>query len=152
MNDKDLGLFNGEIGTLLEVLPNNGATVEFNEQRYKIPPEKTGKFSLAYALTVHKMQGSQFPIVLFALDGTLAHGRALSLYSRRVVYTAATRARKTIAIIGQMKILREAIVRHDERHRRTALKDLVTLVLSDHSKNEVERPASSGRAKTRSSK
>jgi exodeoxyribonuclease V alpha subunit len=125
MNDKDLGLFNGEIGTLVEVLPNNGATVEFNEQRYKVPPEKVGNFSLAYALTVHKVQGSQFPIAIIALDGSLAHGQALSLYSRRLVYTAVTRARKTVAVVGQLKVLREAVRRHDTHKRRTALRELV---------------------------
>jgi ATP-dependent exoDNAse (exonuclease V) alpha subunit len=55
------------------------------------------------------------------MDGTMAHGRAEKLYARRLVYTAVTRARMTVVIVGQRRILTDAIARHDDARRRTAL-------------------------------
>ena len=124
-NDKDLGLFNGEIGTLLEVLPGRGALVEFEGTTYRVPSEKVGNFDLAYALTVHRYQGSQQQCIIVVMDGSLAHGQALHLYSRRLFYTAVTRARSTVAIVGQSRVVRDAVARHEDARRRTMLPTLL---------------------------
>jgi exodeoxyribonuclease V alpha subunit len=126
-NDKDLGLFNGEIGTLLEVLPGHGALVEFEGTTYKVPSEKVGNFDLAYALTVHRYQGSQQRTIIVVMDGSLAHGQALHLYSRRLFYTAVTRARSTVAIVGQARVVRDAVARHEDTRRRTMLPALLVV-------------------------
>ena len=120
-NDRELGLLNGEIGTVREVRPNGFAVVEFTDGRFDIPPEKCERLMLAYALTVHRAQGSQFPIVVVVMDGTLAHGKAEALYARRLLYTAITRASGTVAVVGQRRTLSEAIARHGDARRRTAL-------------------------------
>jgi exodeoxyribonuclease V alpha subunit len=125
-NDKDLGLFNGQIGTLREVLPGRAALVEFEGTSYRVPSEKVGNFELAYALTVHRYQGSQQRTVIVVMDGSLAHGQALHLYSRRLFYTAVTRARSTVAIVGQSRVVREAVSRHEDTRRRTMLPALLT--------------------------
>lgn len=116
VNDYELGLFNGEIGVLREVRANGGALVEFDGQPYQVPPDKLLSFSLAYALTVHKAQGSEFPIVIVAMD--LGAGAMLA---RRLLYTAVSRARDTVAIVGQSAAVAAAIARHDEHPRRTTL-------------------------------
>ena len=118
VNDRDLGLFNGEIGTLIEVTSIGGAIVEFNGEHYKIGPERVMAdiFSLSYALTVHKAQGSEFPIVLVVVDAG-AH----VMLARRLLYTAVSRARDTVAILGQPAALARAVRHHEALGRRTAL-------------------------------
>ena len=125
-NDKELGLFNGEIGTLIEVLPGRAAMVEFDGVSHRVPSEKVGNFDLAYALTVHRYQGSQQQTIICVMDGSLAHGQALHLYSRRLFYTAVTRARQTVAIVGQAHVVRDAVARHELTRRRTMLPTLLS--------------------------
>ena len=130
VNDRELGLFNGEIGTLIEVTSIGGAVVEFGGERYRIGPERViaDIFSLAYALTVHKGQGSEFPIVLVVVDAG-AH----VMLARRLLYTAVSRARDSVAIIGQPAALARAVRRHDALGRRTALGHLLRADISTSS-------------------
>lgn len=120
INDYQLGLFNGQIGTLKAVLDGGRALVEFDGAETFVAAEKTSSFSLAYALTVHKAQGSQFPTVLMVVDRSASH-----MLARRLLYTGVSRARRTVAILGQMHALTDGIARHEEYARRTALGYLV---------------------------
>jgi exodeoxyribonuclease V alpha subunit len=131
VNDRELGLFNGQVGRLLAVLPGGGARVEFDGEAHQVPPEKVGSFALAYALTVHRAQGSEFPIVLVIVDAS-----ARILLSRRLLYTAVSRAREKVAIIGQPAAVSAAVARHDLRRRRTTLRYLLGAVIEP----EAEEP------------
>jgi exodeoxyribonuclease V alpha subunit len=114
-NDYALGLFNGDIGMTLpdDTSGGRGLFVFFpgasGEMRrflpYRLPPHET-----VYAMTVHKSQGSEFDEVLLVLPD-----RDSPVLTRELVYTALTRARKTVTIWARRPILAAAITRRIER-------------------------------------
>jgi exodeoxyribonuclease V alpha subunit len=127
VNDREMGLFNGEIGTLVAVTRGGGAIVEFNGERFTIVRERVsaGVFMLSYVLTVHKFQGSEAPVIIFITD----FGASSMLY-RRLIYTAVSRARNTVAVVGQPPALAAGVARHDDEGRRTSLGRLLREALA----------------------
>jgi exodeoxyribonuclease V alpha subunit len=115
---------------LVEVRNNGGALVEFGGQTYQVNPERViaNAFTLAYALTIHRAQGSEFPIVVVVMDRS-AH----IMLARRLLYTAVSRARQTVAIVGQPQAVATAVERHDTRRRHTALGPLLVAELTTRS-------------------
>lgn len=128
-NDRELGLFNGQIGTLLEVRGNGSALADFEGQIYQVPADRVAAnaFSLAYALTVHKAQGSQYLNTIVVCD---ASALATPLLTRRLLYTAVSRAREKVVVIGQERVAVAAVARHDTHHRQTALEPLLQAALA----------------------
>ena len=89
------GVFNGDIGIITEIADGR-TTVRFtDEKEASYDREALMQLTLAYAVTVHKSQGSEFPAVVLALSG----GRSPFL-NRRLLYTAVTRAKKKLMIIA----------------------------------------------------
>ncbi|MDR1669667.1 MAG: ATP-dependent RecD-like DNA helicase [Oscillospiraceae bacterium] len=116
-----MGVFNGEIGTVAEIdLKASLVTVNFDDRIVEYPFDSLGELEPAYALTVHKAQGSEYrAVVLAVMPGPQ------KLMTRRVLYTAITRARDYLIIVGQDEII-EAMVRNDKRLRRyTGLKKML---------------------------
>jgi exodeoxyribonuclease V alpha subunit len=114
-NNYQFGLFNGDIGITLP------GTEPKDKQLFVYFPEDTGgvrrfqvhqlpEHETAYAMTVHKSQGSEFDEVLFILPD-----KDFSILTRELIYTALTRARKKIHIWGKRSIIRNAIARKIER-------------------------------------
>lgn len=118
--DKGAGVFNGDIGFIREI--NTFAetlTVEFDDRRmveydFKILDE----LELAYAVTIHKSQGSEYPAVLIPL----AAGPKM-LMNRNLLYTAVTRAKKCVTIVGSEEIFEQMIANRMMQSRFTSLKD-----------------------------
>jgi len=79
------------------------------------------EFSLAYAMTVHKSQGSEFKAVVIGLEKSWSR-----LLQRNLLYTAVTRAKKECRIIGEMKTVDEAILTNDIEYRNTLLESRLT--------------------------
>lgn len=79
------------------------------------------EFSLAYAMTVHKSQGSEFKAVVIGFEKSWAR-----LLQRNLLYTAVTRAKKECRIIGEMKTVDEAILTNDIEYRNTLLESRLT--------------------------
>jgi exodeoxyribonuclease V alpha subunit len=123
-NDYDLGVFNGDIGRIVAVDPLAStvdvayATGVAREVRY--PRESLADLGLAYAITVHKSQGSEFPVVIIPI---CAQHHAMLF--RDLVYTALTRARRLAIFVGSRHALRRAIANVDPRLRQTALAELL---------------------------
>ncbi|MCR5388792.1 MAG: ATP-dependent RecD-like DNA helicase [Lachnospiraceae bacterium] len=91
------GVFNGDIGFIRTIDSfTKSVLVEFDEGRLaEYPFEKMDELELAYAVTIHKSQGSEYPaVVIPILNGPDA------LYNRNLIYTAVTRARKCVSIVG----------------------------------------------------
>lgn len=117
--DKGLGVFNGDVGIIKEI--NEAAsqlTVEFDELRrvvytYSILDE----IELAYALTIHKSQGSEYPAVILPI---LSGPRML--LNRNLLYTGVTRAKSCVTILGSSEMVRSMIENESENKRFTALK------------------------------
>lgn len=116
-NSYELEVMNGEIG-LLERTPKGLDAVFFGDR--KVPLVLLEQWQLAYAMTVHKSQGSEFQEVHLLLPPT-------STFSRKLLYTAATRARKALYIYGTQETIQKAISLQKERM--TALRDLFDRIL-----------------------
>ena len=108
-NDYALGLFNGDIGIC--VCSATKVSILFENGREFIP-EVLPAYQLAYAITIHKSQGSEYEQVNIVLAAsTDAAGAAQSLLSRELVYTAVTRARSSVCIFSTTAVLINAIGR-----------------------------------------
>jgi exodeoxyribonuclease V alpha subunit len=108
-----MGIFNGEIGIIAEInLKGSMLTVRYDDRLAEYPFDALGELEPAYALTVHKAQGSEYKAVVFA-----AMPGPQKLMTRRVLYTAITRARDLLVIVGSDEIL-GAMVANDKRLKR----------------------------------
>ena len=120
--DKGTGIFNGDMGIITEINEyTETLEVEFDESRkVKYSFEMTEELELAYAITVHKSQGSEYPAVIIPL---LA-GPTL-LYTRNLLYTAVTRAKKCLTIVGSDAVFQEMIQNKNEQARYTSLTERI---------------------------
>lgn len=129
-NDYELGVFNGEIGTVVDIGPVPGGKGNAQQMRVDYaggrPPvvyakaDKWAHLRLAYALTIHKAQGSEFPVVIVPL-----HRAQYRLLNRQLLYTAVTRARKLCIILCTRKAISQAITCNDQAQRLTRLKAML---------------------------
>ncbi|MBR3691682.1 MAG: ATP-dependent RecD-like DNA helicase [Clostridia bacterium] len=113
-SETGLGVFNGDIGILRSISPaTESATVVFDDREAVYDFETLRQLELAYAATVHKSQGSEFPVVVLAA----CMGPSRLLY-RSLLYTAVTRAKKLLIIVGREEVLRTMIasVGHERRY------------------------------------
>ena len=101
-----MGIFNGDMGIIREISSyKETLTVEYDEKRQvEYPFELLDELELAYAITVHKSQGSEYPAVVIPL----LPGPKL-LYNRNLLYTAVTRAKKCLTIVGSEDTFQEMI-------------------------------------------
>ena len=121
-NNYDLGVFNGDIGRITGV-DNADMTlrVGFMDQReVEYQREQITELELAYAITIHKAQGSEFEAVIIPV--MTQHYRMLF---RNLIYTGLTRARKLAVFVGMRKVLTMAVGNKDTGLRQTALRELV---------------------------
>ena len=120
--DKGTGVFNGDMGVITEINKyTETIEVEFDESRkVKYGFDMTEELELAYAITVHKSQGSEYPAVIIPL----LPGPRL-LYNRNLLYTAVTRAKKCLTIIGSDTVFQEMIQNKNEQARYTSLAERI---------------------------
>lgn len=115
-NNYDKGVFNGEIGRITHVAPEGRITVTFAIGDIEYQPDELNELELAYALTVHKSQGSEYPAVVMVV-----HSGHYIMLKRNLLYTALTRAESMAVLIGDRKGLWKAIRTAPERERLTRL-------------------------------
>lgn len=116
--DSGVGVFNGDIGRVTSIdTYSEKITVEFEEKKtVEYPFDLMEELELAYAITVHKSQGSEYPAVVIPL---LSGPR--QLYHRNLIYTAVTRAKKCVTIVGSDTTFQEMICNTNEQNRYTSL-------------------------------
>ncbi len=116
--EKGVGIFNGDMGVVREINPQTErVSVEFDEQRMvEYPYSALEELELAYAVTIHKSQGSEYPAVVIPL---LAGPRMLM--NRNLLYTAVTRARKCVTVVGDPQTFEQMIGNTAEQKRYTTL-------------------------------
>ena len=116
--DNGVGVFNGDIGRITEINTyTEKIEVEFEEKKkVRYPFELLEELELAYAVTIHKSQGSEYPAVVIPL---LQGPR--QLYHRNLIYTAVTRARKCVTLVGSDVTFQEMIYNVNENNRYTSL-------------------------------
>ena len=105
VNDYDKDVFNGDTGVVVRVDAElSTATVDINGKLVEYAAADLDDLVLAYAMTVHKSQGSEYPAVVIAL--TRQHATMLQ---RNLVYTAVTRGKKLVVIAGEKAALELAV-------------------------------------------
>lgn len=118
--DKGTGVFNGDMGIVREI--NDFAetmTVEFDEGRMvEYPYKLLGELELAYAITIHKSQGSEYPAVVIPL----LSGPSM-LMNRNLLYTAVTRARKCVTLVGNEVTFAQMVQNTSQQKRYSGLCD-----------------------------
>ena len=107
-----LGVFNGDIGRITDLDPRGELlTVDFDGRLVEYSPEMLGELEPAYAMTVHKAQGSEYRAVILAVnDGSPM------LLTRGVLYTAITRARELFILVGDEEKVAQMV--HNDRQQR----------------------------------
>ena len=119
VNDYQREVFNGDIGTITSIdLEEQEVVVQFGERAVTYDYADLAEIALAWAVTVHKSQGSEYPVVVLPLF--LQH---YLLLSRNLVYTGLTRAKQLAILVGPTKAIGISIKRVTDRQRYTALAD-----------------------------
>lgn len=142
-NQPDDDVYNGDIGVLAEIIDARysesrkttlicdfqGTFVEYNQDNWN-------NISLAYCISVHKSQGSEYPIVIMPLTYQMS-----IMLQRRLIYTGVTRARKAIIILGELGAFYKGCGILDRSPRETTLKDRIRMYLKPEGDDETDGSA-----------
>jgi exodeoxyribonuclease V alpha subunit len=110
-------VFNGDLGRIRAIdLGETTLTVDFDGRAVVYDFDELDELTLAYALTIHKSQGSEYPAVIMPL-----HTQHYLLLQRNLLYTGITRGRKLVVLVGSRQALRLAVERQNTAQRCTAL-------------------------------
>lgn len=121
-NMPDENIFNGDIG-YIETIKNGSKKeiyINFDGNTVRYTPANFQKFKHAYAISIHKSQGSEFDTVIIPLVNN--YGKMLY---RKLIYTAVTRVKKKLYLIGEIEALEKAIQNNESNIRRTTLKKFI---------------------------
>ena len=117
-NDYDKEVFNGDIGQVARIDPlERAVTVKFDAREVTYDFGELDELSLAYAITIHKSQGSEFPAVVIPLAT-----QHFLLLQRNLIYTGVTRGKRLVVLIGQRKALAMAVRNHRTENRWSGLR------------------------------
>ena len=116
-NNYDKDVFNGDIGFIREVdHEDRSLVVDFDGNHVKYRSDELDELVLAYASTIHKSQGSEYPAVVIIIAT-----QHFKLLQRNLLYTAVTRGKKLVCIVGSSKAVHIATANNTVRERRTWL-------------------------------
>lgn len=121
-NMPDENIYNGDIGIISQIVtqPAKKITIDFDGNEVTFTAANFNKFRLAYAISIHKAQGSEFDVVVMPI----VQGYRKMLY-RKLVYTGITRSKKMLYLIGDKNALRQAVNNTSSDIRRTTIKDFL---------------------------
>lgn len=118
VNNYDLNVFNGDIGEVVHTHSANSLLiVAYGQRLVHYSEEQTSEVSLAYSITIHKSQGSEFSVVIIPL--TMGH---YVMLQRNLIYTALTRARQLAVFVGLKRALKRAVANGTSTQRQTNLR------------------------------
>lgn len=116
-NDYDLGVFNGDVGRVQSVSSQDrSAVVRFDEREVPYDRQALDQLVLAYACSIHKSQGSEYPAVVLPVST-----QHFVMLHRNLLYTAVTRARRLVVLVGSRRALRIAVESVRDQQRNTYL-------------------------------
>lgn len=119
-NMLDENVYNGDIGIIKEIKisPKKEIIIDFDNNIVKYTPSNFNNFRLAYAISIHKAQGSEFDVVIIPI----VRNYNKMLY-RKLIYTGITRSKKKLYLIGDINALKYAVSNNNSDIRRTSIKD-----------------------------
>jgi exodeoxyribonuclease V alpha subunit len=118
-NDYDKEVFNGDLGSVIRIDDEEGALiVEFDGREVTYPFGELDTIVLAFATTIHKSQGSEYPAVVIPV--TTQH---YTMLARNLLYTGVTRGKKLVVLIGQRKAIAIAVKGGQTKRRWTKLRE-----------------------------
>ncbi len=116
-----LGLFNGDIGIIEKInFSEDSMTIWFDDRMVEYPFEMLDELELAYAITVHKSQGSEYSVVIIPM-----YYCPPMLMTRNLLYTAVTRAKRMVILVGRTDVPAKMVENNREVKRYTTLKDKI---------------------------
>jgi len=120
-NNYDKGLFNGDIGTVVSTDLTKGTLIaDFDGEQHVFERGEFGEVALAYAISIHKSQGSEYPVVIVPL--LKAH---FMMLQRNLVYTAITRGKKKVFLVGEPAAYSMAVRNAESKFRHTHLRQKI---------------------------
>jgi exodeoxyribonuclease V alpha subunit len=118
-NDYDKSVFNGDVGFIAAIDEGEGSmTIRFDEREVAYDSSELDQLVLAYACTVHKSQGSEYPAVVIPLLTT-----HFVMLSRNLLYTAVTRGKRLVVLVSDPRALELALSERRREERRTRLRE-----------------------------
>lgn len=114
-----MGIYNGDIGVIKSI--DDELTVSYGTKDVIYQKGELDELELAYAITVHKSQGSEYPIVIIPISPSCPY----MLLTRNLIYTAITRAEKMVILVGDPETFYKMIDNNTRAERNTLLKDLL---------------------------
>jgi len=127
-NNYDKGVFNGDLGRIVSIDREDGKIqVDFDDKRVAYEADEWDEISLAYATSIHKSQGSEYPVVILPL-----HTSHYMMLYRSILYTAVTRGKSLVIVVGSRKALGMAIRNVRVEIRNTGLKEKLLAALATH--------------------
>ncbi|MDE6133193.1 MAG: ATP-dependent RecD-like DNA helicase, partial [Oscillospiraceae bacterium] len=127
-DENGTGIFNGDIGIILKVVKAESKLyIDFDGRVAEYTYEMLDQLELAYAISVHKSQGSEFNAVVIPLLGGFD-----KLYYRNLLYTAVTRAKKILVIVGSMRVVEQMVANNRRSLRYSCLKDMLEKELKEY--------------------
>ncbi|MDR0821990.1 MAG: ATP-dependent RecD-like DNA helicase [Oscillospiraceae bacterium] len=125
--EKGTGIFNGDIGVITEIKRRDGQVmINFDGRAARFQTSQLGEVDLAYAVTIHKTQGSEYDTVVIPLTDI-----APRLLYRNLLYTGVTRAKKRLILIGKQETVAVMVERNLKINRYSSLRQLLLKSLSD---------------------
>ena len=122
-NDYDREVFNGDLGRVRRIDQTEGILVaDFDGREVEYPFGELDALVPAYATTIHKSQGSEYPAVVITIAT-----QHYTMLARNLVYTAVTRGKRLVVIVGQRKALAIAVRTHGRKRRWTKLKEWLSV-------------------------
>lgn len=135
-SEQGTGIFNGDIGKIIGInRAEMSAVIDFDGRTAEYSFEQLSQIELAYAVTVHKSQGCEFEAVIIPVQSGFE-----KLNYRNLLYTAVTRAKKLLILIGNEHTIRSMVDNNRRTRRYTCLKNMLTEKNNDfENKNDVNR-------------
>ena len=125
--EEGMGVYNGDIGFIETIdRPSKTMQVRFDDRLAEYLFEMAPELELAYAITVHKSQGSEFDAVVMPITGSKS-----KMHYRNLLYTAVTRAKERLIILGQPRAIEEMVANDRKTVRYTNLKEMLLEQVSE---------------------
>ncbi len=116
-NNYEKDVFNGDVGRVMSVDPDDqGLSVSFDDRRVDYDKTELDELTLAYAITVHKSQGSEYPVVIIPVST-----QHYVMLQRNLLYTAVTRGRELVVLVGTERAVQIAVDNAEATQRYTRL-------------------------------